>query len=117
MTGMKLRYLVCFFSLLFCYSCEKEADSKASFVIPINECREKNFSGKTIRLCLDNIQDSRCPSMANCVWAGYAMASFTLKLKGQNVPLELSTITMLPNLKRDTSLLGYKIKLVNILPY
>ena len=114
---MKLRYLAYFVSLLFYYSCEKEADSKGSFEIPLNECKEKKFDGETIRLCLDNIQESRCPSMANCVWAGYAKASFTLKLKGQDIPFELSTITMLPTLRRDTTVLGYKIKLVNIFPY
>jgi hypothetical protein len=117
MPGMNLKYLACFIGLLICCSCEKETDKNTSFVIPLNDCKEGKFSGKTVRLCLTKIEDSRCCSLCYCVWAGVAKASFTLSLKGQDIPFELATMNMLPTYKNDTLVQGYKIKLVNVYPY
>ena len=64
------------------------------------------------------VAESRCPADVVCVWAGYAAGKFTFRDATNEYTFTLSTINLnQPLLKRDTVVNGYKITLINILPY
>jgi hypothetical protein len=99
-------------------SCKKDIPSSQEFQLRLEECRYLTECNEDIRLCFDAVvQDSRCPSNANCVWQGVAVARFTLHLKDGPHTLELATNEMMPNTTTDTTLNGYKITLKNLAPY
>jgi hypothetical protein len=64
-------------------------------------------------ICLDTVlSDSRCPSGAECVWAGETRARFKIEKFNSN-PVFI-------NLKegvKDTVVAGYKISFIKLLPY
>lgn len=110
---MKEVYL--FFLLAFAlFSCKKELRT-TSLTIALNECSNKPFDG--VIFCLNSVLDSRCPSGATCFWAGTAIGKFTLIKNNSQYPFTLATSSIPHTYSSDTTVAGYKIRLINILPY
>lgn len=73
------------------------------------------FPDHTASITLDSVlNDSRCPTGAQCVWAGNAEVRFIYSDGTQNSAFILNT---LPNFRTDTLVNGYRIKLVRLNPY
>jgi hypothetical protein len=67
-----------------------------------------------ISVLLDSVlNDSRCPTDVVCIWAGNAEARFVIKRGVEETKFNLNT-TLRP---RDTTINGYKITLLDLLPY
>lgn len=82
-------------------------------VINVDTCFDNDDQGMSV--CLDSVtDDSRCPSDLVCVWAGDAVANFSIKTKNEINSFQLHTNNDFQN---DTVLQGYRIKLVAITPY
>lgn len=85
--------------------------------IQLHECADNIFSDNQVRLCFDSvISDSRCPANVICVWAGIAICKFSFFVNNQLHPVILSTYSS-GIYNKDTVLSGYKIELINLLPY
>lgn len=103
--------------IAFCiFSCSKSSDER-SITVDVNTCTDVSM-GKGLKVCFDTLlEDSRCPANTICVWQGAARAQFRVFTGQQIHTIWLSTIDMGPHYKTDTTLAGYHLKLVNILPY
>ena len=70
-------------------------------------------SKEHIHLSFDSLlNDSRCPSGSNCIWAGEARVEITFSNAGDKKSFVLSTFN-----PKDTTTLNYKIRLVDVMPY
>lgn len=84
--------------------------------IDLNQCQNVNFGNDRLRLCLDSVNDSRCPMNADCIWAGTAIAKFTFTKNGQANPVTLA-IPAFASYPQQITVAGYTIKLINVFPY
>ena len=109
------RYLIL---LLFVIAAScKKTDPIQSPGLYVNTCISKTFTTEEISVCFNSVSDSRCPSDAVCVWAGVAIAEFTLIKNHISYPFTLTTLPVFGQYSSDTTLAGYKFHLINILPY
>ena len=71
---------------------------------------EENF-----QITFDSVlEDSRCPVNAVCKWAGNAKIGFTIANEENKASFTLNTHS--GRFPRDTTLLGYKISLLDVMP-
>ena len=85
--------------------------------VKMGECGAQMINGNNISICfIELLEDSRCPINAVCFWQGVARARFTFKAKGKEASFDLATLNRIPN-RQDTVLFGFKIHLVDLLPY
>ena len=69
-----------------------------------------------LRITFEGVtEDSRCPTGAQCVWAGDAAASFTLE-KSPAAPVQ-RTLHTHGRYERQTALDGFVVRLEGITPY
>ena len=109
---------MCAVFLLAISSCRKTNLTNELAPIKIGECGAQMINGNNISICFNELlEDSRCPINADCVWQGVARAGFTFKAKGQEASFDLATLNMNPIYRQDTVLFGFKIHLVDLLPY
>ncbi len=121
---MRLKYITLFTLLITAFSCNKSKQlndnllsKTGSSIIALNQCKQQTTSG-TIRLCFDQlVSDSRCPRNARCIWQGVAVANFTFSVNNQPATFTLATNNSKPPYTSETTVQGYKIKLLNIFPY
>ena len=86
--------------------------------INIKECGQYVYSGETTRLCFDEVvSDSRCPANVVCVWEGTAVAKFSFQKGNESYPLTLATRAVNNLYSKDTTIAGYKIEFINLVPY
>ena len=105
--------------VMMAHSCTKKDIElrEGTVTIAVKKCSSGDIGGDNLRLCFDSlIGDSRCPANAVCVWAGSAVAKFSLSKNGESTPFTLATMPY-GEYKKDTVLLGYKIEFVNLSPY
>lgn len=111
--------------MLLFSSCKKEAFSngKSTNVKPditatvaLNDCWQKSIGNDKIKLCLEALNDSRCPVDAVCIWQGVATAKFTASINGTTHHLMLSTGRVLAFIT-DTTIQQYKFSLLDVLPH
>lgn len=76
-------------------------------------CNDKN---KFTILFTKVENDSRCPIGAACIWQGVATIKLTLKKENTEYLFTLHTQS-LPQYNTDTTVGGYKIKLIQLDPY
>ena len=69
-----------------------------------------------LSLRAENLNDSRCPIGAVCVWAGNASVEFQLTTKKEKYEFTLDTYNS-PIFKNDTVIEGIKYQLIDVLPY
>lgn len=98
------------------FGCTKPESVNQTVVVKLNECfrpRSGNMS-----LCFDAVvEDSRCPKKVECIWAGRAIARFTLSANNNTHSFALTASSAMPPFAKDTILEGYKIKFTNLYPY
>ncbi|MCW3091003.1 MAG: hypothetical protein JWP81_2072 [Ferruginibacter sp.] len=96
-------------------SCKKEPTLVSEDLIPVNDCRVFNLGGDLLTCCLDSvIQDSRCPENAVCIWQGVGVARFSVNMQSKEHFITLATDNVL-HYRKDTSLAGFKIEMINLL--
>lgn len=106
--------ILCFFGLIN-MSCESdnqldtmeiELDLGKSYQVFENDFTLKFFSVNS---------DSRCPTELNCFWVGNAEISFNFQnMNDINSDFILNTNS---SFRKDTLINGYRIKLIQVLPY
>ncbi|MES2880619.1 MAG: hypothetical protein V4676_00625 [Bacteroidota bacterium] len=112
-------YIFCTIVLLsFIFStCKKDKVEMQYPFVPLNACVEKTLSQQKVEMCFNKIiEDSRCSINAVCIWAGVAKANFTFKANNEQHTFDLATNEIKPGYTNDTTIFGYKIRLVNIRP-
>ena len=68
-----------------------------------------------ISIVLDSvINDSRCPTGAECIWAGNAAVRFVYSSANSKVSFVLNT---LPSYRTDSLINGYRIRMTKLSPY
>ncbi len=73
-----------------------------------------NSSEYNISIVLDSVlQDSRCPTGVECIWAGNAAVRFIFT-EGNNSAKFILNTTLSP---KDTTIAGFKIELISLKPY
>lgn len=123
----KLHYLVynfIFCSIVFC-SCRK-----ANIVTGVVSANKTIVLGSCIAIkeaslpviCFESVEsESRCPLGAVCVWAGYAAVKLGIKNDAgitQHFSLAISAANIhYPFPPNDTTINGYHIKMIDLLPY
>ena len=114
-----MKIIVFVFTLAFFISCKKETISTdVDITVSLDNCAEQTSDTVQYRLCFDSLlEDSRCAINTNCVWQGAAKAKFRFMVGSQEHVVRLSTIDMAPYYSTDTTVAGYHLKLINILPY
>jgi hypothetical protein len=86
--------------------------------IEINHCADTTINGQTVQICFDSlISDSRCPANAECIWQGESTVKLSLHTTGVQQSFKLSTFNNPPTFRNDTTISGYRIKLVSVSPY
>ena len=101
-------------------SCDKTLEQKEYKFpfIELNQCADTTIEGQTIQFCFDSVYDSRCPLNMECFWAGEATVKLSLRIgTSQKQSFKLSTLNSSPAFKNDTTISGYKIKLLSVSPY
>jgi len=113
---MRRIFLICIIAAALT-SCKK-SNVQNNGEVQLNQCLQKEFGSETVYLCFDSLlEESRCPRNARCIWQGFALVKFTFKESGQQHSVKLSTITMQGIPSKDTTISGYTIRLLNVLPY
>jgi hypothetical protein len=105
--------------VVMAHSCSKKDIElrEGTVELALKRCGSGDIGNDNLRLCFDSlISDSRCPANAICVWAGSAVAKFSLRKDGESGTFTLATLKH-GNYNRDTVLFGYKIEFVNLSPY
>lgn len=112
---MKLSFYTLLMLFIF-FSCKKAIETTT--VATLQKCTSVMINGKPVRCCMDSILlDSRCPSDVVCVWAGTAIASFSLEANNTVYHFSLATLPLRYLYSSDTIIAGYKIKFKNLYPY
>ena len=87
------------------------------FNLALNETAELEADGTRITL-LGILEDSRCPTGVNCIWAGRAVAEFMLENSGEK---RIETLTDNPgndpNLSTHFNAFGHGVQLLQVMPY
>jgi len=100
-------------------SCDKTLDrTQYQFpIVELNHCRDTTINGRTVQICFDSVNDSRCPANMECIWQGEATVKLSLHTDGISQSFKLSTLNRPPVVRNDTTISGYKIKLLSVSPY
>lgn len=119
---MKTLFVVLIVSITtMAHSCSKNGDKRlaeGALELKLHESASGYLNGDKVKLVFETVvSDSRCPANAICVWQGAATATFSFTKNNVIHRFNLSTITMEPNYKKDTTIAGYKLEFVHLLPY
>lgn len=124
-----MKFFIALF-VLFCTACSTlppESESGCSNATPVNVALDKEFElpfGKytaqvastSVSMCIDSVlSDSRCPTGAVCVWAGNAAIRLSVYDASAKVRNSITLNTTVST--KDTVFQGYRIALVDVLPY
>lgn len=100
-------------SLLLINCGSHDDTAQTTFRLKINGCTPV-FEDQW-RICLDSVfNDSRCPLDLQCVWEGDAIARFQLTKDQKITRFDLHVN---PKFKKDTSLYGITVQLLDLSPY
>ena len=114
-----MRVIALFLLLAVFFACDKPVIEKQYnyFALELHHCITTNIQGADVNICMDSVHDSRCPLNVECIWAGEATVNFSLQTHGLKQSFKLSTFNNPPYFRNDTTILGYKIKLLSVTPY
>ncbi|MES1218952.1 MAG: hypothetical protein ABUT20_25825 [Bacteroidota bacterium] len=104
----------------FVNSCSKSIDklNEGAVELTLHSCKNGIISNDDLQLCFEAVvSDSRCPANAVCIWQGTAVARFSFTKNKDTHTFNLATINMAPAYHKDTTIAGYKIEFINLLPY
>ncbi len=103
-------------AFLILFSCKKNLELGSRSSVSLKYCIQNKSDD--IKVCLDSvIEDSRCPQEVVCFWQGTAIAKFSITINDNEQPVTLSTFTRRGSPPSDTTLMGYKIEFLDLLPY
>lgn len=113
-----IAFLGCVLLVTF-FSCDKNLEGKEYHFpfVELNHCSDTTFEEHPVQICFDSVYDSRCPANVECIWQGEAAVKLSLHTEGIQQSFKLSTLNSPPTFKNDTTISGYKIKLVSVSPY
>jgi len=112
---LKWRLLLGVFIIL---GCKKNVDQDSSVFVNWHHCSQKNYRPGIVKICFDSLmQDSRCPMGALCIWQGTAVVRFSLTVNNSSQNITLATLNVPGLYRTDTTLMGYKIALLNVTPF
>jgi len=117
--GMKQIFSFLLVGIIVLFSgCKKTATKSGDIVsVEMEQCVQKLYGADNLSLCLDElVEDSRCPTNANCVWQGVARLRFSMQLQNQSYRFVLSTSNVQP-FRTDTIIQQYRISLFQVKPY
>ena len=101
--------------IVFVISCKKSRTGNDQS-ISLYHCSHKNL---TTYICFDSLlEDSRCPTGADCFWSGTAIIKISFHENDRTHTITMS-LRGFPNLgfPNDTIINGYKISFVDLKPY
>ncbi len=112
--------LILFLSLSLFFSCDDKNDCEGfdlgkEFEIAINETLEN--CPKNISITLLDVQDSRCPAGAVCIWEGMIVINAEMNIDGKDLDLQLSTNENASRFPQEFSTSEYTVKLIDAIPY
>lgn len=99
-------------------ACQKQTETveTQTRTVELNNCGTDGGNSNA-EICFTELNDSRCPINANCVWQGVAVAKFTLRFDSTQHQVVLASAKFPGYPSTDTTIGGYKVKLVNVTPY
>lgn len=116
---MKRKTLLLFttIAIIFLVSCQKtNLPKEEEWGAELHQCTDKKIDPY---ICFDSlIQDSRCPTGAECFWQGTAIIKVTFTEAGNRHQFEMS-LKDFPSLgyPSDTTIGGYRIAFTDLKPY
>ena len=88
-------FLFLLFLAVAVLSCKKQNphnDAETRQVtVGMDDCTAIDSVGKFSSICLEQVNDSRCPANANCGWKGIAVAKFLFRTDNTQHNIALST--------------------------
>lgn len=106
-----------------CDKMEEKADDSVALATPFELELNKTvkISGEDFGVQFNELEESRCPMHTNCIRAGEAFATLAVISKSgtQNVKLEVKAYCYEDDgtCGETKTVMGYKLKLLNIYPY
>jgi hypothetical protein len=116
-------FLILTLATTYLLACQKQNDKKPlkdarEVTVALSNCEYVDSVGMPPTICFEAlVEESRCPINANCVWQGVAIGQFSFRLSGVQHQLLLATTKYPGRPSTDTTVAGYRIRLVNITPY
>ncbi len=101
---MKNLFLLLCATLLFSSSCDDD-NNLVDLLI---------YDQEGIKIFVEEIEDTRCPSDVVCIWEGDAIVTMLMLANGQSQNFELHTH---PNDVNQMNVLGHLVTLVELTPY
>ena len=106
------------------FACKKDGDSciktvqlNEAFTLVVNQTAELESDGIKITL-LEITEDSRCPTNAECFWAGRVVAEFKVEKDGETLIKSLTDNPENdPTLATSFTAFGHLVKLEAVTPY
>ena len=106
-------YIITISAILFVLCVVVDAQSKEELKVRLGEVKSSKSLSIRVKFA-EVIEDSRCPTGANCIWAGRARIKVTLEQEdGEAMTAEFSTD---PN-HDGIAIAGYRIHLVKLDPH
>ena len=89
------------------------ADGQKTHSVSVKVGREKTVARTGIRVrFVEMVEDSRCPTDTNCIWAGNAKIRLRVSRKGRSKVIELNSGME----NKDDRFAGYEFKLTALTP-
>ncbi len=105
--------------MLFFTACKKENTSAqlGNNILQQGKCLTNVKGLSNVSICLNSVQDSRCPSNVMCFWQGVAEANFTLKTGTAEIKFKLATLKLGNVYSNDTTINNIRFVLKDVTPY
>lgn len=118
---MQRNFLILILGLFLIFSCDEKFNCEeftlgTPFVVKAGEINQDCPGQLSITLVRVD-SDSRCPSNANCVWAGNAEVVFIFRNGDEETEFTLDTNASMQGSENEKKVLGYSIKLNGLTPY
>ena len=115
-----MKYCLYLFISAFIFTACKKENARPFSALKVAGCESAIVSGNNIKICLDSvISDSRCPLQMTCVWAGTAIAKFSISIDGQSPQIHELVIKSHPFHTYSSSVIqqGYQVTFLTLSPY
>ncbi len=84
-----------------------------NIIVSLRSCT--TLTDRSVRICFEEVEDTRCPINALCIWAGQVVARFSIE-KGQSK----TYFTLTGNSSQHENVAfvaGYRVELLQVDPY
>ncbi len=107
--------------LCLCFlACRKSATTSNNsnpVTVKLSECAAVQRPLGNLKICLDSLNDSRCPLNANCIWEGCATAKLTVSINNKMYSFHLSTTKRAGFPPTDTTIANHHFQINKVLPF